>query len=107
PSVFRRLCRRLLPMAEQLENYRTRRRAIFRRGADPERYADSAIYSAYSETRYRPDGRQRQPSIRCNGRDSMGAKAVLPVDAENAALCGPQLEQGPEGRVSEKWLPQT
>ena len=82
-------------MAQQLEIYRTRRRAILRRGADPQRDTDPVLYPAYSEARYGPDGRRRQPAIRRNGRDSMDTKAVLPVDVEDAALCGPQITHGP------------
>ncbi len=48
-------------------------------------------------TRSRSDGRQRQPPVRRDGADRLGAEAGLPIDDQNAALCGEKLARRKSG----------
>ena len=57
-----------------------------------------AFHPADRQARPRPNGRQRQPPVRDNGGDLMGAEAILPVDGENAALPGEELARSARAR---------
>src|SRR5712672_1712821 len=44
-----------------------------------------------SNLRSRPDGRQRQPSVRRDGADFLGAETGIYADGADAAVCGEEL----------------
>src|SRR5580700_6242351 len=78
-------------MARQLEVHWPRRRPVVRRRAAFEPDADLALHPTDRQIRSGPDGRQRQPPVRRDRRDLLGAEAGLPVDDQNTALRGQKL----------------